>query len=350
MERRVRVLVFFMVAFFATSLFVPIVGGQEKLPQEVIIGTYSIGGILHAIGVAAAKVITDHTKIRAVVKPMAGAVAWYPYLEKGEMQLGVLNMWDAEKGYMGESVYERLSNKKGFSVRLVCVTIDSLVGLMVPKDSPIKTISDLYGKRVAGNFPTPSTQVQTEALLANGNIAWKDVIPVPVTSPPEGIKMVIQGRADCSGTIALGSPIIEELDAKKGARYLPMDPSPEAVERMRKLFPGRMVKVEPGPGRTGVQKNQYLWAFDFYLIAGEKVDEETIYTITKALWNHYKEFELVNKELSRWRPERFVSKEATIPYHPGAIKFYKEKGLWDHAMDSLQRSLIDKKKRKVSGS
>jgi uncharacterized protein len=322
---------------------------QSTLPRNVSIGTNPIGSTLHTMGVALAKVVNDHSQMKVVVKPMSGAVAWYPYVERGEIEMGDLNMWDAEKGYMGESLYDKLSGGKGFTVRLLCNAVPNMAGIMVAKDSPVKTIPELKGKRVAGNFPTPGIQIQTEAFLINGNVTYKDVIPVPANSPPDGVKVVMDGRAEASGTIALGTPIINELEAKKGARYLPMDPSAEAVARMRKLFPGYMTKLSPGPGMVGVTQEMYLWTYDMYIIVGEKVSDDAAYTVVKALWENYKELEQVHKEFKAWRPETFVSKLATVPYHNGAIKFYKEKGVWDAEMDRIQKTLIDKKAAKSKG-
>lgn len=319
---------------------------QTAFPRTVSIGTGAIGSTLYTIGVAAAKVVSDHTPMRMVVKPMSGAVAWYPYVERGEIEMGDLNMWDADKGYMGESLYGKLSEGKGFSVRLICSTVPNYAGLMVAKDSPVKTIPELRGKRVAGNFPTPGTQLQTEAFLMNGNLTYKDVTPVPANSPPDGVKLVMEGRAEASGTIALGTPIINELEAKKGARYLPMDPSPEAVARTKKLFVGYMSKIKPTPVNVGVTQEMNLWTYDMYLIAGEKVSNDVIYAVTKALWENYKELEQVHKQFSDWKPENFVSKNATIPYHDGAVKFYKEKKVWDAEMDRIQKELIDRKMAK----
>lgn len=316
----------------------------EKLPSTVSIGTHPVGSFFNSVGTAAAKAISDHTKIRGIPKPMAGPTAWFPYMERGDIELGVLNVWDAEKGYLGESVYEKLSGQKGFSARLLAVTVPNLGGLVVAKDSGIYSYADLKGKRVCGNFPTPSLQAQVEAYLANGNLSWKDVIPVPVNSVVEGVNMVTGGRADVSGTAALGMGVIEELNAKKGARFLGVDTSPQAIERTRKFHPGYPYKVKPGPNYTGVEKEQYVWAYDIYLIAGEQVPDNVIYLITKALWENYKDFDKVNQLLKDWVPDRFVSKEAVIPYHPGAIKFYIEKGVWTKEMEEIQKKLLSKKK------
>lgn len=317
----------------------------EKLPSTVSIGTHPVGSFFNSVGTAAAKAISDHTKIRGIPKPMAGPTAWLPYMERGDIELGVLNVWDAEKGYLGESVYEKLSGKKGFSIRLLAVTVPNLGGLVVAKDSGIFNYSDLKGKRVCGNFPTPSLQAQVEAYLANGNLEWKDIIPVPVNSVVEGVNMVTAGRADVSGTAAIGMGAIEELNAKKGARFLGVDTSPQALARTRKFHPGYPYKVKPGPGNTGVEKEQYVWAYDIYLIVGEQVPDNVVYLITKALWENHKDFDKVHQLLKDWVPDRFVSKDAAIPYHPGAIKFYREKGAWTKEMEAIQKKTLSNKKR-----
>jgi hypothetical protein len=340
-----RRVIFSLFLCIATILFYGhLATAAEKMTRTVSIGTHPVGSFFNLVGTATAKAISDHTIIRGIPKPMAGPTAWLPYMQRGDMELGVLNVWDAEKGYLGESVYEKLSGKKGFSVRLLAVTVPNLGGLVVAKDSGIFSYSELKGKRVGGNFPTPSLQAQVEAYLANGNLEWKDVIPVPVNSVVEGVKMVMDGRADVSGTAALGMGIIEELHAKKGARFLGVDTSPQALERTRKFHPGYPYKVKPDPKYTGVEKEQYVWAYDIYLIAGEHVPDNVIYLITKALLENYKDFEKINQLLKDWTPDRFVSKDAVIPYHPGAVKCYKEKGMWTKEMEEIQKKMLSKKK------
>ncbi|MCX7857497.1 MAG: TAXI family TRAP transporter solute-binding subunit [Deltaproteobacteria bacterium] len=314
--------------------------------DQISIGTNPIGAFFHTIGVAAAKVINDYTNLKAVVKPMSGPEAWMPYMARGEMQLGVMNMWDAEMAIAGKYEWEKLSQGKGFpNLRLITPTVPNKIGIMVAKDSPVKKIADLKGKKVAGKYPRSSITLQTLALLANGGLEEKDVIMVPVHSPPDGVKAIIEGRAEASGTITLGSPIIEELNAKKGARYLPLDPSPQLVEKMKKYFPGYMVKVKEGPGVVGITGEQYLWAYDIYLATVTELPESIAYTITKALYEHYKEFELVHKLLKEWNQESFLSKDIVIPYHPGAVKYFKEKGIWNKEMEEIQSKLLAQTRR-----
>ncbi|MBI2088416.1 MAG: TAXI family TRAP transporter solute-binding subunit [Deltaproteobacteria bacterium] len=315
----------------------------EVQPKTVGIGTHPMGSMFNIIGTAAATVVAKNTAIRTTVKPMVGPVGWYPLLETAEIDLGVVNNWDAEKGYLGQSTYQRLSEGKGFPLRLVAVTIPNSISLVVSANSGITKIAELKGKRVAGNFPTPSLQAQTEAILANGGLSFGDVKIVSVDSPPGGVKAVIEGRADASGTATIGMPVIEELNARKGARFLPLEPARDAVKRTNTRYPGYPVKVTPGPGKTGVDKEMYLWGYDIYLVGRAGLAEDSVYQMVKALWENYKELGPVHPLLKEWTPERFVSKEARIPYHPGAIKFYRERGAWTDEMERLQKELLAQK-------
>ena len=65
--------------------------------------------------------------------------------------------------------------------------------------------------------------------------------------------------------------------------------------------------------------------------------------MVKVLGKNYKELGPVHPLLKEWTPERFVSKEARIPYHPGAIKFYRERGAWTDEMERLQKELLAQK-------
>ena len=322
--------------------------GMNKMninAQEILnIGTNPIGSGFHIIGVGISRIVEKYTQLKMKVIPMDAAHVFIPRMATKEIDLGIASNWNAEKAYFGESIYKELSKGEGFPVNLLCVIQQIKISAVVAGSSDITKISDLKGKRVAGPIPNPAIQLQTEAILANGGLKWSDIKPVPVKSVTEGVKAVIEGRADAA-MVALGTPVVEELQAKKGARFLPIDPSPEAVKRTAEVFPGYPVKVVPRPGLTGIEKEQYLWAFDVYLIVREDLPESIVYEITKTLWEHCDELSAVHADLKDLQPTMFVSRNTLIPYHPGAIKLYKEKGVWTKDMEELQKILLSKKQK-----
>lgn len=311
---------------------------QERM---LSVGTHPVGTMFNVIGSAVAKVVSEKTAYKATVKAMAGPAAWFPYMARGEVDFGVLNEWDAEMGYRGEYEYKDLSKGEGFNVRLVALSVPNRISIVTAKATGITTLAQLKGKRLACKYPTPSLHLQALALLANAGLTLDDVRVVPVTSVADGIKAVMEGRVDAAGTGTIGMPILEELNTKKGAVLLPVDPSPEAVERTRKYFPGYPAFVKAGP--TGVETDRYLWGYDVYVICRADLPDKAVYDVVKALYQNVQMLQSFHKALSEWSEKGFVSNRFTVPFHPGAISFYKQVGLWTPQMENLNSKLLERR-------
>ncbi|MBW2066722.1 MAG: hypothetical protein JRJ03_17580, partial [Deltaproteobacteria bacterium] len=143
------------------------------------------------------------------------------------------------------------------------------------------------------------------------------------------------------GSSVIGMGVIAELDAKKGARFLSFDPSAGAAKRYADIFPAVPVKMVPGPKRIGVRGPTYMMKYDTYLVGSKNLGTETVYQIVKVLWEYNKELWPIHPGLKTWTTDLFVTENATIPYHPGAIKFYREKGVWSSKMDKIQQRLLE---------
>jgi TRAP-type uncharacterized transport system substrate-binding protein len=105
---------------------------------------------------------------------------------------------------------------------------------------------------------------------------------------------------------------------------------------MAAVYPGSYPAIQKAKSATGVLTDTALLNNDIYLVAAKAFNDDAAYAVVKALWNNIKELGAAHPSMRSWRQSRMVSKAAYIPYHPGAIRFYKEKGLWDKQMDELQ--------------
>jgi TRAP transporter TAXI family solute receptor len=180
------------------------------------------------------------------------------------------------------------------------------------------------------------------ASLANFGLKPTDVKMINVPGVEAGIRGIIEGRID-AGTANVGMAVTAELDAKEGARFLSYDPSPEAFKQMQEHFTCYPVQVKPGPGMIGIRGPVYLMGYDFYLVGSAKLSDDTAYHVVKTLWDYDKELGPIHVRLKDWTRDKYVTTKATVPYHPGAIKFYKEMGAWGAEMDNLQRQLLEEK-------
>ncbi len=320
----------------AFVLIAPVAAGP--LPKTIVLGANPPGTLFYVLCAGIGKVVTAHTPMKVEIFPQGGTV-WYPMLESGEVHFGIQVPGDILTAYKGEAIYEKPTKGKGFPLRTLMLGTPLQVGLVVPGDSDIKGPQDIKGKRMAVNYGTfYSSTLSVRALLANLGLTAKDVNGLTVTGVASGVRAVIEGRADL-GMGAVGAGFIKELKAAKGARFLPLDTSPEAIKRMQAVHPGYYpITVKPGP--AGITEEMPVLGKDVTLVASERLSEDVAYQITKALWENYKELAPMHPRLKLWTPNRFASTRAVVPYHPGSIKWYREKGVWTKELEEHQEKLL----------
>jgi TRAP-type uncharacterized transport system substrate-binding protein len=108
---------------------------------------------------------------------------------------------------------------------------------------------------------------------------------------------------------------------------------------MGEVYPGSYPSIVKAGSATGVPKDTAVLTNDIYLVAAKEFSDEAAYNTVKALWEFNQELGAAYPALKAWQRERMVSKNAFIPYHPGAVKFFKEKQLWTKEMEALQTKL-----------
>lgn len=332
-------------ALAASFAIASIPASAQDVPKVMNLGTHGVGSLLNAIGIGLGKVIGANLDVQVKVMPGAGPSQWLPQIATGEVHMGVLNNYDAQHGRHATGGYERALQNKGAPILLLTSGTRNWLGPVVSEQGGIKRCADLKGRRIVVRYTgSAGVTAQGDAVAANCGLDARDFRSVPVAGGPDkGIQAILDGSADVSASGAVGMGIIAELDAKRGARFVSLDPSPEAWARFRKHFPATARKVEPGPGRVGIREPIYLAEYPFYLVGAEKLSDEAAYRIVKVLWEKNAELFPLHARLKAWVKEGYVDEGATIPYHPGAIRFYKEVGAWSPKMDEVQAGLLKKK-------
>ena len=309
--------------------------------QTASIGTNPPGSLFYSIGSGIAKVVTDAGKMKLSVQPYAGSSTFLPLLATAELEFGVNNAVDMNLAYRGPGL--QIGGRNPFphtpNARLVMRGGPNLVGLLVRKDSPIKTIQDIKGKRMTGEYPAHiAVWYNMFGHLASAGLTWNDVKVVPVPAVNEGVDALVQGRADVTEH-ALASAKVREADAAIGVRHVSTDCSPEGENRLRAAVPGYYPRIVKAGTAPGVVEDTCMIAYDNQLVTGRTVSDQTVYTALASLWDNMEKLAPIHPGLREWTRERAVDPEPTIPYHPAAVRFYKEKGVWKPGMDQVQQKL-----------
>lgn len=310
--------------------------------QTASIGTNPAGSVFYAIGSGLAKVTAEHTPIRISVQPYTGTSTFVPLLDSGELDLGVNNAVDMGLAYRGPNY--KIGGRNPFphapNLRLVMRGAPLMVAAVVRRDSPIKTMADVKGKRVTGEYPANlAIWYNIFGELASAGLAWNDVRVVPVPGLNEGIDALVQGRADVS-SYALNAAKIREADSSVGVRHLSIDCSPEGEKRLRSTVPGYYPRRVKKGEAVAVTEDICAIAYDVYVVAGKGVSDAILDGVLRAAWEHGDKLLPIHVIFKEWTRDRMASPDVTMPYHPTAIRFYKERGVWTAEHDQAQQRLL----------
>lgn len=352
MVRRLIGLVIGVSVIIGLILFLSETFAQTKpsLPSRITFATHAVGTAHHGIVTALSKVASDNSPIMVVVSPTGGPPAWVPLMNKtGKPELGSAHTMDAWWAYNGKvsptPVPGEMLGTKPFyeaspNLRVLMAGPRLATGFLVRADSPFKKARDLIGKRISsGYLAQPSAFITMIVDVVNAGISsLKEFIEVPVPGPVPGVKALVEGRVDATNA-AVGMGAVAEADATVGVRFLSASMEPNDVKRSERIFPGGTYKIwKPGP--AGIKTDTALWTYPVYCIASTHLPDEVAYELLSAWWKHYEKTWPMHPACRGWKSDMFVVKDVTIPYHSGAIKFYKEKGVWDAKMDKIQERLL----------
>ncbi len=322
-----------------------------KLPERLEFSTHPAGSAGYSVGAGFSKVASEKGPMMVVVAPTTGPLAWVPQMsDTGNPHLGNANSLDIFWIYFNEvaptPVPDNMLGDKPFypkaykNLRLIAAGGRMGVGFLVRDDSPYKTPSDLKGARFAsGYLAQPSAFAPMVADLVNVGLTLKDFREVTVASPAAGIPALGEGRLDVVHC-GVGMAQTAEVDAKVKVRYLPASTDPAGVKRAQSIMPGATyASWDPGP--PGIKAPIPLLTFAQMIICNESLPAAVVESLLGTWWDNIEALRALHPNLATIKsPQMLYDSKAAMPYHPGAITFFKKKGLWDAKQDTYQQRLL----------
>jgi TRAP transporter TAXI family solute receptor len=293
--------------------------------QVLGFGSAPQGSIGYNMSAAIARVMSEDAHIQSRVQPYSGSSAVLPLLNSGELDLAVCNVMEIEEATKGEGPYQ---GRKQPNLRVLGVIFPLYSSIFVRKDSPIKSLSELKGKRLPYGFSAQVTLERiVDAIIASGGLKRSDVVPVLVPNVVRGADDFIEGKLD-GGFFAIGAAKVAEVDKTVGGiRYLPVPDDPKAVAAMKSFIPYAYVKlVNPSPAYAGLAGPTRLMAYDYLVAVGAHVKDDTVAHIAKSMYQNKDKLVQSLGAFRAWDPST-INKAMPAAYHPGSLKFFKEQGL-----------------------
>lgn len=313
--------------FTAASAVLACAATVAQAQQVRVIASNPQGSIFYAASVTIGKLLDDKLKMQVRVQPTAGTSTFIPQLDRGEVDFGLTNVDDARTSFMGTESFRRPNP----NLRLTAIAFPLTLGVMVPNDSPIKSIADLKGKTLPWGYNAQTTgRILQRAVLASADLTMDDVKTVPTQSLFSGVDLLGEGKVDAA-TISVGTGQGQQANVKLasrgGVRFVNMDSSPEAVAKIRKVLPARPIVVQPAAHAVGIHGPTTIMAYNIFFTTNDKMPDDVVYNIVKML-HESKEDLVKGQPVFRGFDPKAMTQEIEVPWHPGAIKFYKEIGQW----------------------
>lgn len=311
-----------------------------KLPAVATMGSAGTGSAGNAAAVGLASVITKYTPMKVTVNPYSTSAEFMQRLITGELDMVYTNAWEAAEQYHGIDWFKDLGKQNIRVIRLGQGTWK--VGLLVRKDSGINTVADLKGKRFVTAKGMAILTTSNEAMLKGAGLkGFSDVQLVEVASMNDQGLAMKEGRGDVFQA-RLGTSVIQDVNTVYPLKFLDAKAiNAEAEKTMFANLPGLYYAPVKAGSEQWVPNDVNLLGQDMMVFTKDKLSDDIAYATAKALYEHYDDLAPINAELKNgFKPELSVKANFDVPFHPGAIKFYKEKGIWTADMDKAQQAAL----------
>jgi len=308
----------------------------KNLPPFIVLATNPPGGLLNVLGNGLAKMIDEKGSVGVRLRQQTYGFA--TIVNDADAHLSLNNAVDSHQALHAIEGYAGKPHKK---IRVVAAGPQFAAAFMVKKDSPMLSVADLKGKKITGKFTSqPPAYFDAVALLTAVGLKWDDVSVVPVSSVTEGTQALIQGNV-VAACLAVGSTLVQQADATlQGVRFLTIPGGKDVENKIWNAVPGYLSYPAKKGYALGVDRDMIMVAKPIYLLSGVDIDPAIVYEVTKVLWNHMETLYSMHQTFKEWTHEAMLTSRITVPYHDGAVRFYKEVGRWTPEIEQAQKELL----------
>lgn len=301
-------------------------GSKEaaKKPEPVFITVVTGGssGPYFALGGAVAKLFNEKINgANASVQSTSASAVNASLLGEKKAELAFAMNDVISYAYAGIEVFKDKGAVK--NLRGMAALYPNFVQVITLEKTGIKSIADLKGKRVGVGAPGSGTEVNARQILEAYGITYKDIKP-DYLSYAESVEQMKNGSVDAVfQTSGLPNSTIMDLCTTQDVKIIPIEPA--MVEKLAEKYP--FYTSAPIPGGTYDDKADVpTAAVTTILVVREDMSEELVYNMTKAIFENLDTLVSTHAAAKDIKLEK-VKKGVPIPFHPGAEKYFKEKGI-----------------------
>lgn len=307
----------------ATALAALVAAGPA-LAEVAALGSTQRGGTAQ-IGRSLSAAISENSDLQMRPQELANTSDYMPLVNAGELEFGISNVVQLYYAVNGAGMSE---GRPLPDLKMVATLMPFRHAYIVRRDSGIDSVVDLKGKRAPVFADGALGDFVTRAYLATEGMTTEDVTGVQVPNFPRMWDAFAEGTSDVS-IVVVGAANSREFDASFGIKYLSFSDSDDAMAAQREWLPQSYQQtLDTDSGIPGILGPTNIMVYDYTFFAAADTPDDMVYLAVKGL--HDAAAELVETGGPVWAgfSTEVMSKDVGVEYHPGAIKFYEEAGMW----------------------
>ena len=315
-----------IIGSMAVLFFTLLAGGapaQEKI--NISIGTGGTGGVYYPMGGGLANILSKSVPgMQATAEVTGGSVDNLKLIGMGKSEVGFSMADAALDAYMGQDKF-----KGGkVAVRTLMVLYPNRMHVVTVESTGIKKMSELKGKHVSTGSPGSATEVMAFRVVEASGLDWDKDFKRERLGVAESVNAIKDGKIDAFFWVGgIPTAAVTDLGATPGTKIQMIDHA-EVVDAMNRkygpLYVQDVIPAKSYPGQDTPNQVATVWNI---LVAPEKLSDQVAYNIVKTIFDKKAEMVAVHREALNFDYRYQTNNASPIPFHPGAIKYFAEKGI-----------------------
>lgn len=314
-----------MAAVLAVALSAGFALSAYAQQKTMSIGTGGTGGVYYPLGGAVANVLSKNLpNVQATAEVTGGSVDNLKLIGTGKNELGFTMADAALNAYNGEDKFK--SGK--IPLQTLLVVYPNRMHVVTIEGTGIEKMSDMKGKRISTGSPGSATEVMAFRVIEAAGLDKDKDMKRERLGVAESVNAIKDGKIDAFFWVGgIPTAAVTDLAATPGVKMKLVDHS-ETVDKMNakygKLYTASTIKAGSYPGYDKDNKIAEVWNL---IVTGDKMSNDDAYTIVKTLVEKKADLVAVHKEALSFSLDNQVQSRSPVPFHPGALKYFKEKGI-----------------------
>ncbi|WP_102346032.1 TAXI family TRAP transporter solute-binding subunit [Bacillus sp. Marseille-P3661] len=311
---------------------------KESSPTSLSWGASSLGSVFYILSVGMGEIIHENAGINVAVEPVGGSGANMHALIADKIDIGMIGNAGSTDAFRGRGDFAKVGKQP---TRILAQGQVSTRILVTRSDSGIKSVEDLKGKAViAKRRALSDVELSFLAMLKAYGLTENDVKILETAETNEAIEAVELGTADAALIpAAIAASNLTEMAQNTDVTFLSI-PDDKMSIVLEEMGPAWKKVTIPAGTYKGQDEEVHIPAVPTGLVVMEDFSEDVAYQITKALLENEERVAALHNEGKEWTLEAALT-NPPIPYHPGAIKYFKEINAWTPELEKIQQDLVN---------